>query len=300
METKGAARRKRTRSNQADDGAAGPVAASDLRANKKMKIDDDSSTSGSAQDTAPAILAAPAVTKFTRKGKISINFEEVNDEDAGAGKRPAIAVASSTETVTVQPAKAITSKSSPSSDEGKKKEKKDKKEKKEKKEKKKEKKEKKDKKEKKEKKAKREEKSEASNGADVKRVHELRKHEKKLDLSRAGQQDGANAVTNTVEVAHVKGLHPTIVQYTIVIHTVSCVVRLTCDVIRNLEQQFGITQFFPIQAQVIPVILRSVACGGCALPLLAARAVVRVRCVRRVRSCVCGACACACACGGAP
>jgi hypothetical protein len=35
------------------------------------------------------------------------------------------------------------------------------------------------------------------------------------------------------------------------------------DRLRNLEQQFGITQFFPIQAQVIPVILRSVACGGC-------------------------------------
>ncbi|ELR22922.1 DEAD/DEAH box helicase domain containing protein [Acanthamoeba castellanii str. Neff] len=284
METKGAASRKRARSNSrggADDGAASPVAASD-RSHKKMKIDDDSSTSGSAQDTTPAVQSAPAVSKFTRKGKISINFE-VNDEDA-SGKRPqqsAIAVASSTETVTVQPAKAIISKSS-SSDEAKKKMKekkvkKDKKEKKKDKKKdkkdKKEKKSKKDKKEKKkkvkedaestdndddkgdsndekevtaakttkskkkEKKEKKEKKSEASASEDGKRVHELRKHEKKLDLSRSGQQDGANAVTNTVEVAHVKGLHPTIVQ--------------------NLEQQFGIAQFFPIQAQVIPVILRS-------------------------------------------
>ncbi len=70
--------------------------------------------------------------------------------------------------------------------------------------------------------------------ASAKSVHELRRNEQLVDISPQQQ--------NTLRVGDIRGLSPVVVQ--------------------NLKEQFGIDRFFPIQAQVIPVLLRSIACRG--------------------------------------
>ncbi len=70
--------------------------------------------------------------------------------------------------------------------------------------------------------------------ASAKVVHELRRNEQLVDISPQQQ--------NTLRVGDIRGLSPVVVQ--------------------NLKEQFGIDRFFPIQAQVIPVLLRSIACRG--------------------------------------